>query len=63
MANKAMKDRHWVRISELTEYHFDMEMDGKNLLLKDIMKAPILKFKDEIEVGRNPVATLSGISK
>ena len=52
MTNKAMKDRHWVRISDLTQFHFDMEMDGKNLLLKDIMKAPILKYKDEIEVCR-----------
>ncbi|XP_055341393.1 dynein axonemal heavy chain 8-like isoform X2 [Paramacrobiotus metropolitanus] len=49
MTNKAMKDRHWVRISTLTGHHFDMEMDSKNLLLKDIMKAPILKYKDEIE--------------
>lgn len=51
MTNKAMKERHWVRISDLTGFHFDMELDAKNLLLKDIMKAPILKFKDEIEVS------------
>ncbi|CAF0752391.1 unnamed protein product [Didymodactylos carnosus] len=47
MANKSMKPRHWERISNLTRHKFDVESD--NFLLRDIMAAPLLKHKDDIE--------------
>lgn len=50
MANKSMKDRHWQRISDLTKHSFDVESDS--FLLRDIMAAPLLKNKEEIEVIR-----------
>jgi dynein heavy chain len=48
MANKSMKPRHWERISNLTGHKFDIESD--NFLLRDIMAAPLLKHKEDIEV-------------
>jgi dynein heavy chain len=48
MANKSMKLRHWERISTLTGHKFDVESD--NFLLRDIMAAPLLKYKEDIEV-------------
>lgn len=48
MANKAMKDRHWERIAKLTGHTFDL--DSENFMLRDIMKAPLLKYKEDIEV-------------
>jgi dynein heavy chain len=48
MANKSMKDRHWQRIATLTNHKFDIDSD--NFLLRDIMSAPLLKYKEEIEV-------------
>ncbi|CAF0865917.1 unnamed protein product [Didymodactylos carnosus] len=47
MANKSMKPRHWERIANLTGHKFDIESD--NFLLKDIMAAPLLKYKEDIE--------------
>lgn len=47
MANKSMKERHWGRIATLTNHKFDIESD--NFLLRDIMSAPLLKYKEEIE--------------
>ncbi|XP_052061669.1 dynein axonemal heavy chain 8-like [Mytilus californianus] len=47
MANKAMKDRHWERIAKLTGHTFDL--DSENFMLRDIMKAPLLKYKEDIE--------------
>ncbi len=47
MANKSMKDRHWTRIANLTSHQFDVESDS--FLLRDIMAAPLLKNKEEIE--------------
>ncbi len=49
MANKSMKERHWARIAVLTNHKFDIDSD--NFLLRDIMSAPLLKFKEEIEVN------------
>ncbi|GAB1300831.1 Dynein axonemal heavy chain 8 [Apodemus speciosus] len=47
MTNKAMKQRHWDRISELTGTPFDVESD--TFCLRNIMEAPLLKNKDDIE--------------
>ena len=48
MANKAMKERHWDRMAKLTGHTFDF--DSENFTLRDIMKAPLLKYKEDIEV-------------
>ncbi|CAF3099864.1 unnamed protein product, partial [Rotaria sp. Silwood2] len=48
MANKSMKPRHWERIANVTGHKFDIESD--NFLLRDIMTAPLLKYKEDIEV-------------
>ncbi|XP_074644897.1 dynein axonemal heavy chain 5-like [Tubulanus polymorphus] len=47
MANKAMKPRHWQRIAETTGHVFDVE--GDNFTLRNILEAPLLQFKEEIE--------------
>ncbi|KAJ1525369.1 hypothetical protein ONE63_010185 [Megalurothrips usitatus] len=47
MANKAMKPRHWQRIMEVTTYTFELENEG--FCLKDILEAPLLKYKEDIE--------------
>ncbi len=47
MSNKAMKQRHWQKIIETTNYVFEIERD--TLCLKDILDAPLLEFKEEIE--------------
>lgn len=51
MTSKSMQDRHWERISKLTGHTFDFDSD--TFTLRNIMEAPILKFKDDIEVDRN----------
>ena len=47
MSNKAMKFRHWQRIENLTHYHYDLERPGFSL--KDLMEAPLLQNKEDIE--------------
>nr|XP_015210363.1 PREDICTED: dynein heavy chain 5, axonemal-like [Lepisosteus oculatus] len=47
MANKAMMSRHWQRIAELTGHKFDVE--SENFSLRNIMEAPLLKNKEDIE--------------
>uniref|UniRef100_A0A1B0GJY1 Putative dyneins heavy chain n=1 Tax=Lutzomyia longipalpis TaxID=7200 RepID=A0A1B0GJY1_LUTLO len=47
MANKAMKPRHWQRIMEVTKYTF--EFDSEGFSLKNILEAPLLKYKEDIE--------------
>lgn len=47
MANKAMKPRHWQRIVEVTGHTFDLESEG--FCLKNILEAPLLKYKEDIE--------------
>lgn len=42
-----MKSRHWQKITDATKYVFDVEKD--TLCLKDILDAPLLQFKEEIE--------------
>ena len=49
MANKAMKDRHWERIANVTRHKFDVE--SENFLLRNIMEAPLLENKEDIEVS------------
>nr|XP_036233287.1 dynein heavy chain 5, axonemal isoform X1 [Bactrocera oleae] len=47
MANKAMKPRHWQRIMDVTKYIF--EFDSEGFSLKNILEAPLLKHKEDIE--------------
>lgn len=47
MANKAMKPRHWQRIMEVSKYTFEFDSDGFSL--KNILEAPLLKYKEDIE--------------
>lgn len=48
MANKAMQERHWQRMSKLCKYYFDVE--SETFTLANVMQAPLLKYKDEVEV-------------
>ena len=45
MSNKAMKLRHWERITKITGHHFDLE--DNQLALKDIMEAPLMQVRTE----------------
>ncbi|XP_032540330.1 dynein heavy chain 8, axonemal isoform X1 [Chiroxiphia lanceolata] len=47
MSDKAMKQRHWERIAETTGHEFDVE--SETFCLRNIMEAPILKHKEDIE--------------
>ncbi|XP_046898543.1 dynein axonemal heavy chain 5 isoform X2 [Hypomesus transpacificus] len=47
MTNKAMMTRHWRRITEVTGHSFEVETDA--FKLRNIMEAPLLKYKEEIE--------------
>lgn len=49
MANKAMKPRHWKRIEDLTGASLEVESDS--FTLRNLLEAPLLKYKEEIEVG------------
>lgn len=49
MTNKAMKKRHWDRIADTTQHPIDIESD--DFKLRNIMEAPLLKFKEDIEVN------------
>ncbi len=48
MANKAMKTRHWNRMQETTGHAFDVE--SENFTLRSILSAPLLQYKEDIEV-------------
>ena len=48
MANKAMLERHWKRLEETTSHSFDVE--SESFQLRNIMEAPLLKFREDIEV-------------
>ena len=43
-----MMQRHWERIATCTGHSFDVE--NENFQLKNIMEAPILENKEDIEV-------------
>ncbi|KAM8826831.1 dynein axonemal heavy chain 5-like [Synchiropus picturatus] len=47
MTNKAMMSRHWGRITDVTGHTFDVESD--TFKLRNIMEAPLLKYKEELE--------------
>ncbi|KAK1345311.1 hypothetical protein QTO34_014022 [Cnephaeus nilssonii] len=47
MASKAMVDRHWARITALTGHSLDV--GNETFKLRNIMEAPLLKYKEEIE--------------
>ncbi|KAK7114140.1 hypothetical protein V1264_000252 [Littorina saxatilis] len=47
MANKAMKPRHWKRIEDLTGASLEVESDS--FTLRNLLEAPLLKYKEEIE--------------
>ncbi|XP_017940484.1 dynein heavy chain 8, axonemal [Manacus vitellinus] len=47
MSDKAMKQRHWERIAETTGHEFNVE--SETFCLRNIMEAPILKHKEDIE--------------
>uniref|UniRef100_A0A672U8C5 Dynein axonemal heavy chain 5 n=1 Tax=Strigops habroptila TaxID=2489341 RepID=A0A672U8C5_STRHB len=47
MSSKAMMPRHWKQIADLTEHNFDVE--SETFKLRNIMEAPLLRYKDEIE--------------
>ncbi|CAB1349768.1 unnamed protein product [Coregonus sp. 'balchen'] len=47
MANKAMMSRHWSRLSDLTGHIFEVE--SESFALRNIMEAPLLKYKEDVE--------------
>ncbi|XP_010139316.1 PREDICTED: dynein heavy chain 5, axonemal-like, partial [Buceros rhinoceros silvestris] len=47
MSNNAMMPRHWKQITDLTEHDFDVE--SETFKLRNIMEAPLLRYKEEIE--------------
>ncbi|KAJ7395639.1 hypothetical protein BTVI_152782 [Pitangus sulphuratus] len=47
MSNKVMMPRHWKQIADLTEHRFDVE--SETFKLRDIMEAPLLRYKEDIE--------------
>ena len=49
MTNKAMLERHWLRLEETTGHKFDVE--SESFQLRNIMEAPLLKFREDIEVS------------
>lgn len=49
MSHKAIMGRHWERIAQITSHTFDVESD--NFLLRNLMEAPLLANKEDLEVG------------
>ncbi|XP_054862859.1 dynein axonemal heavy chain 5 isoform X2 [Amphiprion ocellaris] len=47
MANKAMLPRHWTRLGDLTGHNFQVE--SETFSLRNIMEAPLLENKEDIE--------------
>ncbi|XP_045464438.1 dynein axonemal heavy chain 8-like isoform X2 [Harmonia axyridis] len=47
MTNKAMKERHWKRLSEVCHYNFDVE--NPSFTLRGVMEAPLLQYRDDVE--------------
>ncbi len=57
MANKAMLPRHWKRIEGVTKCELDVYADG--FLLKNLMEAPLLQYKEDVEVRALRIYSLS----
>ena len=55
MTHPAMENRHWENLEKITNYTFNIDDE---LSLKSVIQAPLLKYKEEIEVGK----TLVGVS-
>jgi dynein heavy chain len=49
MSDKAMQPRHWEKIANITGHVFDVE--SESFLLRNLMEAPLLKYKEDIEVS------------
>uniref|UniRef100_A0A4W3JTU8 Dynein axonemal heavy chain 8 n=1 Tax=Callorhinchus milii TaxID=7868 RepID=A0A4W3JTU8_CALMI len=47
MSSKSIQPRHWERISTVTGYSFNV--DSETFSLKNVMGAPLLQFKEDIE--------------
>uniref|UniRef100_A0A8C8BAJ8 Dynein axonemal heavy chain 5 n=1 Tax=Otus sunia TaxID=257818 RepID=A0A8C8BAJ8_9STRI len=47
MSSKAMMPRHWKRIMDLTDHNFEVE--SETFKLRNVMEAPLLRYKEEIE--------------
>ena len=47
MTNKAMKSRHWVRLTEITGHVFQVEQES--FRLRQVVQAPLLQFKEDVE--------------
>ena len=50
MSHKAMKDRHWQRIAYVTKHPLDVQ-NTETFTLRNLMDAPLLKNKEDIEVS------------
>ena len=48
MSDKAMKERHWRKLEEITGHKFEVESEGFSL--RDVMAAPLLENREDIEV-------------
>ena len=51
MTNKSMQSRHWDRIGDITRYQMDVE--SPSFMLRNLLEAPLLKYKEDFEVN-NP---------
>ncbi|CAH0727356.1 unnamed protein product, partial [Brenthis ino] len=47
MADKSMKDRHWKRLEKLMNCVLDVE--SETFTLANVMEAPLLKYKEDVE--------------
>lgn len=56
-----MKERHWDRIATVTGHKFDVE--SENFLLRNIMEAPLLENKEDIEVSKPHVMHQHNMSR
>ena len=57
MAHNAMKKRHWDHISTITGHTFNLELES--VTLRNIMEAPLLEYKEDIEVCGTVIEYLS----
>ncbi|CAF0880138.1 unnamed protein product [Rotaria sordida] len=48
MSNRAMQNRHWQRIAEVTGVH-NLDVEADDFRLRNVMDLPLLQFKEDIE--------------